>query len=31
MASIAAQKAELDRLSLRSPGDNSNFDHSQDL
>ena len=29
--SIAAKKAELDRLRLRAPGGTSNFDHSQDL
>jgi Fic family protein len=31
LASIAARKAELDRLRLRAPGGTSNFDHSQDL
>ena len=31
LASIAAQKAELDRLRIRAPGGTTNFDHSQDL
>jgi Fic family protein len=31
IASIAARKAELDRLWLRAPGGTSNFEHSQDL
>lgn len=31
LTAIAAKKAELDQLRLRSPGGTENFDHSQDL
>ncbi len=31
LASVAAKKAELDRLRIRAPGGTSNLDHSQDL
>ena len=31
LASIAARKAELDRLRIRAPGGTANFDHSQDI
>jgi Fic family protein len=31
LASIAARKAELDRLRIRAPGGTTNFEHSQDL
>jgi hypothetical protein len=31
LAAIAAKKAELDQLPIRSPGGTTNFDHAHDL